>query len=130
RLREETLAYLERKEQPPVAWTLTYKYLQENLLDGPGQQGEDVPLDQIKEFIGDSENKVGPAKTWIYTLRTLDMARIASLEEQAQRQLRVEDRLSIGFYSVVAALVCLSGTSALLTAREWLKKKKLATIGH
>ncbi|MBI3408825.1 MAG: hypothetical protein HY040_10750 [Planctomycetes bacterium] len=119
RLREETILYLRSKETAPLVWEPTSEYVKRNLIDGTGKRGDDEEIPAL-----------GLAKTWVFPLKQLDLAKIAQLDEQAQRQARVEDRLSLGGYFVGAAIVCLGGTSVLLSAKEWLKKRKLASVAR
>lgn len=114
---EELVKFLRVKGKLPRGWEVSENYIKKNVLDGAGQKGDDAEL---------APNLV--KKTWIVKLKPPDFAKIAQIEERMQREVRVEERLSLGGYFIAAALVCLGGTSALLSAREWLKKRKLASV--
>lgn len=129
RVREEIIAYLRKKDRMPVVWRPSTTYIEKNLLNGQGHAGPEVPLDEAKELLGEVADNVGPATTWIYSLKQIDLARIGQLDEQAQRSLRAEERFAYGLYFVVAVVVFLGSASVLLSTKEWLANRKQAQPG-
>jgi hypothetical protein len=117
-LLKETTLYLEAIGKKPVEWQPTLEFIKKELLEGPGEPGDD-------EDLGDRPDIPGKAKTWILSVKPLDLSRIALFDEQAQRQVRAEKRLLAGSFVVAgAAVLCVLAVGGI-SINEWWKKWRL-----
>lgn len=119
RLREEVIGYLNGRGPTLRRWQPTVEFVTSQLLKGRGRAGPDETLGEL-----------GNAKTWIYSVRPLDMTSIAALEENALRREQAEQRIILFSDPFGKGLALLGFIFALLFARDWWKRSKAsATTG-
>ncbi len=93
----------------------TLAYLEASLIEGPGQQGPEIPLE-----------KLGVAKTWIFQLKNPNLAELRRLDrlvekqrEQELHQARTEERLWLLRWLLAAVVVLLAGVFGYIRLDEW-----------
>jgi hypothetical protein len=82
---EEMTKYLAQQNPPIETWRPTADYVKRYVIQGNGKGGEDVPV-----------KDVALAKTWIYPLKSLDLAQLRALDQEAQRMQRRQERVILG----------------------------------
>jgi hypothetical protein len=82
---EEMTKYLAQQNPPIETWRPTDDYVKRHVIQGNGSRGEDVPL-----------KGVGFGKTWIYPLKSLDLAQLRALDQEAQRMQTRQERVVLG----------------------------------
>ncbi|MCI0639569.1 MAG: hypothetical protein L0Y72_18180 [Gemmataceae bacterium] len=97
-----------RAQTPPItAWQPTPEYVEQNLFEPNSKQGPDFEYEKIVR------------KTWIFTVKPLDLAAIRLLDQQAARQQRSEHRTLLFAYVTGGLAVVLSVFFAYLRLDDW-----------
>lgn len=122
---EKTVAFLREQEPPMLAWQPTPDFVQERMIDGPGRADKDLVLPDV-----------GTTKTWILTVKPLDLAMLRALDEEAQRGLRAGQRLALSGQLLGALLAVLATFLGYLHLdertqgryRRWLRAGAVAML--
>ena len=105
--RKELKNYLEARDASLAYWVPSESYIQKNLLNGPGEQGEDF---QVR----DDEL----AKTWVLRVKAPNMSEAQRLNAAAKQQALVMPRLHILAKALAAVVVFLLALVGYLRLEE------------
>ena len=107
-----------RGQDPPLThFSPSESFVQQHLLDGPGRQDADIDLE-----------KLGPAKTWVVTLKLPGDMTLANWDRQAEREARAEQRLSQALHLVAALFVMLAVSVGYVRLDDWTRSRYTAWL--
>jgi hypothetical protein len=105
-LSEDLAKFLARQTPPLTTWQPTADWVKRHLLRGEGYPGED------SHFEG-----VGTRKTWIYPVRAPDLGLLRSLDEEAQRLARSQQRMALAARVFAGLMLVLAAVTVYAKAR-------------
>jgi hypothetical protein len=107
---EEMTAFLSNQDPPLVAWRPSIDYVKRNVIMDGGTPGPDVPIENI-----------GASKCWIYSVRTLDLAALRALDQEAQRAERRQERVILASQFFGGFALILAVLTGYLRVDEWTR---------
>jgi hypothetical protein len=108
---QQLAKHLAKIEPPLTHWTPSESFVRDHL-EGGGRADQDAVFE-----------KIGPLKTWVVTLKVPADAELITLDRQAQREARAEQRLSQALHVVAALFVMLLVGVGYVRLDDWTRSR-------